>query len=467
MEDKQIQNPMSRKLFVSTLLAGTFTMSISQSSLSTAYPTLMKFFGVTAPTIQWLTTGFMLIMSIMMPISPWLLNNISFKKLFLSVVGIFGIGTLVIIVSQSFAMAMLGRALEAIGVGILFPSFQSVLLAITPEENRGTTMGFAGLVMGSALASGPIISGIVLNYLKWQGLFVIFLIIMVLIFVLGSFYIKDVMPRHKMRLDFLSIVYLVGLIGLLYVVNQAGSTHSFGTSLLIILIISIVLTGLFIYRQLTSKEPLLDLKVMKTFNFDLAILLTGFSYISLIVVTIIYPLYYQNILHTSVLISGLALVPPAILLSILNPLTGKLADKIGFKPTLLSGMSMIVVGWFLLFVINIKLGIWPMILIAMLIEGGNAFVMMPATTLGGNSLPEDLIPHGTAIITTVRQLLGSLGVSLATLILVSSNQNHNLPANEGLAGYHSVFTFFFVLALIGLVFAIMVKDYKKSPKTQK
>lgn len=456
-----IENSVNRKFFVSTLLAGTFTMSISQSSLSTAYPTLMKFFGVTAPTIQWLTTGFMLIMCIMMPISPWLLSNISFKQLFLGVVGIFGLGTLVIIIAPNFPIAMLGRALEAIGVGILFPSFQSVLLEITPENRRGTTMGFAGLVMGSALASGPIISGIVLNWLHWQGLFVIFLIIMVAIFVLGLFFIKDVMPRKKVRLDFISIVYLVGLIGLLYVVNQSGSKHQLDTVLWIILGISIILTALFIHRELTVDQPLLDLKVMKNFNFDLSVLLTGFSYISLIVVTIIYPLYYQNILHTSVLVSGLALVPPAILLSILNPLTGKLADKIGFKPTLLVGMSMIVVGWFSLFIINTKLGIWPMIIIAMLIEGGNAFVMMPATTLGGNSLPQDLIPHGTAIITTVRQLLGSLGVSVATLVLVTANTNHGLPANGGLAGYHAVFRFFFIVALVGWIFAILVKDYKK------
>jgi len=462
MNKGEIQNSLARKLFIITLLSGTFTMSISQSSLSTAYPTLMKFFGVTAPTIQWLTTGFMLIMCIMMPISPWLLNNFSFKKIFLSVVAIFAIGTFVIIIAPNFPIAMLGRALEAIGVGVLFPSFQSVLMSITPESKRGATMGYAGLVMGSALASGPIISGIVLNFVQWQGLFVIFLLIMIVIFISGLIYIKDVMPRHKASLDLISTVYLLGVIGLLYVVNQAGATRSFGTNLMILLVISLLLTFLFIHRQLTKKEPLLDLKVMKNFNFDLAVLLTGFSYISLIVVTIIYPLYYQNILHTSVLMSGLALVPPAIVLSILNPLTGKLADRIGFKSTLLIGMSMIVVGWFLLFAVHTKLSIWPMILIATLIEGGNAFVMMPATTLGGNSLSEELLPHGTAIITTVRQLLGSLGVSLATLILVTTNQNHHLPANTGLIGFQKVFAFFFGMAIIGLIFALLIKNNKKT-----
>jgi Major Facilitator Superfamily. len=149
---------------------------------------------------------------------------------------------------------MLGRALEAIGVGILFPSFQSVLMSITPEQNRGATMGYAGLVMGSALASGPIISGIVLNFLQWQGLFVIFLLIMIVIFISGLFNIKDVMPRHKANLDLISIIYLLGVIGLLYVVNQAGATRSFGTNLVILLVISIILMILFIYRQLTKKN---------------------------------------------------------------------------------------------------------------------------------------------------------------------------------------------------------------------
>ena len=160
-----------RKAFVFTLLLGTFTMSISQSSLSTAYPTLMKFFNVDAPTIQWLTTGFMLIMCIMMPVSPWLLNNLSFKKMYLTVLAIFELGTLMIILAPNFPIALLGRGLAAVAVGILFQSYQSVLMTITAKEGRAEVMGLAGLVMGSALACGPIISGIILNYISWQGLF--------------------------------------------------------------------------------------------------------------------------------------------------------------------------------------------------------------------------------------------------------------------------------------------------------
>ena len=120
----------------------------------------------------------------------------------------------------------------------------------------------------------------------------------------------------------------------------------------------------------------------------------------------------------------MALVPGAVVLSLLNPLTGKLADHIGFKATMLMGMSMIVLGWLWLAVVSGQQSLVAMILIATLIEGGNAFVMMPAVTLGANSLPDQLISHGTAVITTVRQILGATGVAVATLILAMVTASH-------------------------------------------
>ncbi len=331
MEKDSSMSSLTRFWFIVTMLVGTFTMSISQSSLSTAYPTLMNYFGVSADTIQWLTTGFMIVMCITMPISPWLLNNMSFKKLFIGALLLFDVGTLIIFYGSSFLIVMLGRVMEAAAVGVLFPSYQTVLLEITPEKKRGTIMGVAGLVMGSALACGPIISGIFLKFTTWRGLFVFFMVVITIILGLSFFVMRDVMPRIETKLDWLSIFYSLGLVGLLYVITEIGKSGTDWLILGIILLISIIMLALFVHRQLTIPDPLLDLWVMKSFNYDLAVLLTGFSYISLIVVTIIFPLYYQGVLHVSPFISGMALVPGAAFLSILNPLTGTLADKIGFK----------------------------------------------------------------------------------------------------------------------------------------
>lgn len=457
--------PYNRVLFVFIMLLGSFTMSISQSSISTAYPTLMQFFGIDASTVQWLTTGFMLIMCVMMPVSPWLLNNIKFKQLFLMILAIFDVGTLIVVVAPNFSIMMLGRALEAVAVGILFPSYQSVLLYITPEEKRGSTMGYAGLIMGSALACGPILSAIVLHFSAWRGLFIVFMVIISILFVISLYAIKDVMPQKESHLDITSVIMSFGLIGILYVVNMIGKANIDLTLALIVLIVSILMIVIFVFRQFKIKQPLLQLRVLKSFNYDLSIGLTGASYIALIVVTVIFPLYYQNVLGVSKTISGLALAPGAILLSLLNPITGKLADKIGFKRVMLIGMVMILIGWGTLSIVGATISLVPMMILAALIEGGNAFVMMPAVTMGANSLPNEFISDGTAVVSTFRQILGSTGVLVATLILsnvmtnnISNGMSHALAQQSG---YHVVFITFFVIEIIGLVMALMLKNTKK------
>lgn len=460
-----MQTKQQHSWFIAILLAGTFTMSISQSSLSTAYPTLMRYFNLPAATIQWLTTGFMLVMCVMMPVSPWLLKNIPFKRLFLGVLLIFDLGTLIILLAPNFALMLTGRVLEAIAVGILFPSYQSVMLTITPEAKRGGTMGLAGLVMGSALAVGPIISGIVLRFTTWQGLFVVFLVVITAVFIASLFTIKSVMTLAPSSIDFISIICSIGIIGVLYVVNQigqAGVDWGFNWALLGL---SIVALFIFVRRQFQLSRPLLELHVLKTFNYDLAVLLTAISYIALIVVTIIFPLYYQKVLGVSPFVSGLALVPGAVVLSILNPLTGKLADRFGFRKVMLTGMLLICSGWLILTIFAAHMNLGLMMVLAALIEGGNAFVMMPAVTLGANALPDQLITHGTAVITTVRQILGSTGVAVATLVLanVTAGMQHRgfNTSQAQLGGYRAVFFTFLVVELCGLGLALMLKDTKK------
>lgn len=463
--------------FIFTLLVGTFTMSISQSSLSTAYPTLMNAFGISASTVQWLTTGFMLVMCVSMPISPWMLNNMSFKAMFIGALGLFDIGSLMIVLTPSswgingFWFMMIGRAMEAFAVGVLFPSYQTVLLEITPQEERGSTMGIAGLVMGSALACGPIISGIILKFFSWKSLFILFmLVISVIILMAASGLIQDVMERHETNLDWLSVILLVGLIGIMYVVDQTGKKNPAWGINAGIFVVSLIAVIWFCVRQLHLKHPLLELRVLKTFNYDLAILLTSISYIALIVTTIIFPLYYQGVLKVSPFVSGMSLVPGAVFLSILNPLSGKLADKIGFKPTMLVGMFMIIIGWVAGLIVLKHLSLLEMILCAMVIEGGNAFVMMPAVTLGANALPDELVPHGTAVITTVRQVLGSAGVTISTLILTVATTNALQRGSSAqiasLHGYHLVFIGMIITELIGLILAFMLKNTNKEKSTK-
>ena len=329
-------------------------------------------------------------------------------------------------------------------------------------------MGIAGLVMGSALAVGPIVSGVVLKYFSWQSLFIFFMIVITVIFALaGAGLIQDIMERHQSKLDWLSVFLLLGLIGLMWGINQVGKAGVNWDLAATPLAVSLLALAWFVVRQLKLATPLLELRVLKTFNYDLAVLLTSISYIALIVTTIIFPLYYQGVLGVSPFVSGMSLVPGAVFLSILNPLSGKLADRIGFKPTMLVGMAMIIIGWGAGILVVSQHSLMGMLLCAMVIEGGNAFVMMPAVTLGANALPDRLVAHGTAVITTVRQVLGSAGVVVATMVLANvtnrvgqSGVSHSAAS---LTGFRAVFSLMVLVELVGLFLALLLKDTKKKP----
>lgn len=284
-----------RGAFVATLLTGTFSMSISQSSLSTAYPAFMKAFGLGADTVAWLTTGFMLVMTLMIPVSPWLLHNVTFQRLFQAIELVFAIGTGLCIWAPSFTVLMIGRLLEAIAVGIIFPSFQTVLLTITPHSERGRVMGTAGLVMGSALAVGPIISGVLLTWFPWQALFLFFLVVSLLVLAVSTVTIASVMPLQPTQLDWVSFLLSASFPILLYALG-ALSKKGLTVGVVGLLILGVLAAVIFVVRQLNRQPPMLQMRVFATGMFTKAVFLTGISYVGLIVTTILMPLYFQTLL---------------------------------------------------------------------------------------------------------------------------------------------------------------------------
>ena len=372
------------------------------------------------------------------------MKNFRFKPLYLTLLVNFVVGTFIIIWAPNFLVMMLGRLMEGFSVGVLFPSYQSIILEITPTSQRGTVMGTVGLVMGSALAVGPIISGVLLQFFPWEAIFAFFLITLTIVFLLALKTVVSPLKIESTKFDFVSVLMSLGIIGLLYFINELSHMTSGSYLNWIILVVSLILLVLFVRRQLRMPQPLLRLDILSILNFDLGVALTSLSYMSLITVTIIMPLYYQQILGLTPLWSGLALVPAAAVLSWLNRRSGRLADRIGFKPVIMIGFGLFIVGWAALLLLSGLKNVWVAILCSIIIESGNAFAMMPATTLGANSLTNDLIPHGSSIISTIRQIMGST----ATVVLGDKN-------------FNGVFLTFLILEIIAIFLVFKIKDTKK------
>ncbi|WP_312401998.1 MFS transporter, partial [Leuconostoc lactis] len=405
--------------FAIILLAIAFTMSISQSTMTTAYPVLMRNFQVDAGTVQWLTTGFMVAMTLVMPVSPWLLNNVTLRTLLNGIVAVFLAGTAVAMLATRFEGIIIGRLLEGLAVGALFPTFQSVILENTATAQRGVTMGVVGLVMGSALAVGPIISGVVLQWVSWRALFVLFFVILLGLIAFGQPLIQNTHVMQPSRFDWLSALSLIGFGGVLYAIS---SIETLGMNWLwwAIFLGSLCLLTLFVVRQRQLAQPFLDLSVLRYRGYIPGLLLTGISYSGLIIATVIMPLFYQRVFNITPMWSGLLMVPAAVFLSQLNPRTGRLLNQIGLKKLVYIGMAMMMVGYAGLALFGTQS--WVVgLLAALLLEGGNAFVMMPAVTAANNVLPESLVSHGTALITTMRQVIGAASVVVATLLISHFN----------------------------------------------
>ena len=317
--------PYHRTWLVLTLLVGTFSTFVTQTLLTTAFPTLMAYFHISANAVQWLTTGFMLIMGIMIPVSAWMLTRINSKVLYLAAMVIFGLGTILAYFAINFQMLLIARMIQAMGVGISAPVFQTIMSSVYPPEKRGSAMGTAGIVIGLAPAIGPTLSGWIIDNYNWRALFLFIMPINWLVIIISLFTLRKVLPTSKQPIDWWSVIIsTVGFGSMLYGFSSVGDAGWGDPLVLVTLIVGIIFIGLFVHRQLHMDQPLLELRVFKIPAFTLSTILTALAYMAMMGVELILPMYIQTVLGRSAMDSGLILLPGAIMMGIMSPITGRI-----------------------------------------------------------------------------------------------------------------------------------------------
>ncbi len=472
--------PYKRGLLIAILLIGTFCTVLNQTILTTAFPTLMKEFDITTSTVQWLTTGFMLVNGIMIPVSAWLSSRFSTKWLYLSAMAIFEAGTVISWVAPSFQVLLTGRLIQAVGVGITMPLLQTIMLSIFPAANRGAAMGMAGIVIGLAPAIGPTLSGWIIDNLTWRDLFGLIVPIVAVVLIAGFFFMADVLETSKPKLDFWSLVLsTVGFGSLLYGFSSVGDNGWTSAVVLSTLILGVVFIVGFIWRQLTMENPFLELRVFKHTEFTIAAVLSSVTMMAMVGAEMVIPLYLQIIHGFSAFHSGLTLLAGALMMGIMSPITGRAFNRFGARRLAILGMTLLTVGTIpFVFITRNTATIYIVVLYALRMFG-ISMVMMPATTAGMNALPVDLMGHGTAVNNTTRQIASSIGTAILTSVLSnvtdSSKPAHSMIKsnplgykdsyfNATLNGYHAAFWVAVAFCVIGLVVAFFMKDKQHSVK---
>ncbi|NGV62955.1 DHA2 family efflux MFS transporter permease subunit [Staphylococcus aureus] len=416
---------VSRGKILAALLFGMFIAILNQTLLNVALPKINTEFNISASTGQWLMTGFMLVNGILIPITAYLFNKYSYRKLFLVALVLFTIGSLICAISMNFPIMMVGRVLQAIGAGVLMPLGSIVIITIYPPEKRGAAMGTMGIAMILAPAIGPTLSGYIVQNYHWNVMFYGMFIIGIIAILIGFVWFKLYQYTTNPKADIPGIIFsTIGFGALLYGFSEAGNKGWGSVEIETMFAIGIIFIILFVIRELRMKSPMLNLEVLKFPTFTLTTIINMVVMLSLYGGMILLPIYLQNLRGFSALDSGLLLLPGSLIMGLLGPFAGKLLDTIGLKPLAIFGIAVMTYATWELTKLNMDTPYMTIMGIYVLRSFGMAFIMMPMVTAAINALPGRLASHGNAFLNTMRQLAGSIGTAILVTVMTTQTTQH-------------------------------------------
>ena len=395
---------------IGILFVGAFVAFLNNTLLNVALPTIMKDFGIDYATVQWLATGYMLVSGILVPASAFFVTRFKNRHLFIAAMSIFTIGTIMAGFAPTFEVLLIGRMVQAVGASTMSPLLMNVMLTSFPKEKRGSVMGIFGLVMIAAPAIGPTLSGYIVEHHDWRMLFQMIIPFALISLVFGIWKLENVMETRKVHLDFPSLLLsTVAFGGILYGFSTAGSKGWSDPFVYGTIIVGVLALIIFVMKQLHMDEPLLELRIYKYPMFALASVISTIVSMAMFSGMILTPAYVQTVRGIEPFEAGLMMLPGALVMGLMSPITGKLFDKVGPRILAITGLTITTLATFGLTKLEIDSSYTYIISMYTLRMFGLSMVMMPIMTNGLNQLPQRMNPHGTAINNTVQQVAGANG----------------------------------------------------------
>lgn len=460
----------NRNMIVAVMIISAFIAILNQTLLNTALPQIMKGLHINESKSQWLVTGFMLVNGVMIPLTAFLMDRVKTRPLYLIAMGIFLLGSIIASIAPSFGILMLARVIQAIGAGIIMPLMQFTLFMLFPKNERGLAMGLAGLVIQFAPAIGPTLSGLVIDLSSWRMPFIIVVGVSLIGFIFGAIFIKSYNTTKDTKLDKRSVIYSTFGFGLmLYAFSSAGNLGFDSPIVIVSLLVSLFIIWVFIKRQLQVPNPLLNLIVFKNRVFTLTTITSMIVMMSMIGPALLIPLYVQNALELSAFLSGLVIMPGAIINGIMSIFTGKFYDKYGARPLIIIGFSLLTVFSIMLCFLSADTSYLYLVIVYALRMFSVSLLMMPLNTAGINALHKREISHGTAISNFGRVTAGSLGTALMVTVMTIGTkvytqnargiENKELLQRQAIAnGVDYSFIVISVFVVIGFSIALFIKE---------
>lgn len=466
---EQVRNtelPPGGKLLIGVLVVASFVMILNETIMSVALPKLMVDLSITASTAQWLTTGFMLTMAVVIPTTGFLFQRFTLRQVFVASMTLFSIGTLLAASAPGFELLLAGRIVQAGGTALMLPLLINTVLNLVPAQERGKMMGVISIVIAVAPAVGPTISGIILDALDWRWMFWLVLPIALVAFAIGAVLVKNVTPTSKPTFDAVSVVLsALAFGGLVYGLSSIGhSAEESSVPVWVPIIVGVVSLALFTFRQISRQDDdraLLNMRPFSTPTFSIGLGMLMISMMALFGALILLPMYLQNIRGLDTLTTGLMLLPGGLVMGLFAPFVGRAFDRIGPRPLVIPGSIVVSAALWLMTLLDAESALPMVVAIHVLLSVGLATIMTPLMTSSLGSLPKHLYSHGSAIFNTLQQLAGAAGTALFVTVMSTtaasqiSSGTAESAANQ--VGIHTAFLCGGAVSLVAVAASFFIR----------
>lgn len=466
------------------LLGAAFVAILNETTMGVAIPHLIDDLSITAVAAQWLTTAFMLTMAVVIPISGFLLQRYTTRTMFIAAMSLFSLGTLIAFLSPGFPLLVVARVVQASGTAIMMPLLMTTIMNTVPPHIRGRMMGRVSVVISLAPAIGPTMSGLLLDTVGWRWIFGIVLPLALVALAVGARWIHNLGEPTDAPIDVISVILsALGFGGLVFGLSQIGGSAHGGSGAdaaaadamsTVTLVASFVVGGvalaLFVWRQLIlqrTDRALLDLRVFRSLNFSLAISQMAVMSLAFFGAITIIPLYMQNVLDVSALVTGLVVLPGALVMGLAGPVIGRVYDRFGTRILLVPGALVVSALLWTFTTFDQNTPVWVIAIAQTVLSLGLALSFTPLFTASLASLQPRFYSYGSAIVGTVQQVAGAAGIALMVTVFASVGASAASAGLDefaaGAEGAQAAFTIAAILSLPLIVGAFFIRKPADQP----
>ena len=446
-----MQRKLDAKLICSIFAAGLMSFSgvLIETAGNVTFPVLMNDFHVNMATVQWMTTGYLLVASIIMPLSAYLKRNFSSRKLFVTAAVLFICGLLIDAVANQFIFLVLGRVIQGAGAGIAIPLMFNIILERTPLDKIGLLMGIGTMITAVAPALGPTFGGLVVNTLGWRYIFIFIIPVMIISLIMGLTAITGETGQVKhTKLDVVGFISIaLTFIGLIFAFSNLSTILQKPLMFISPLVIGIISLVVFIKHSLNTSDPLINIRVFKKTKFTQGITAYFIFQVNTLGLSFILPNYVQIVNHSTTMTAGLLLLTGGLVGAIMSPISGRLLDNYGVQKPIMTGAVFEIIGGLLYCIFASSLTSGKIILFYAITMLGIGLVMGDTMTASIGQLAESENTDGNGLFNMAQQFAGAVGTAIISAIMQFVEQTSSQTSVTGK---------YIAAAQVGLIFILMI-----------